>query len=291
MSRETETSTGAFGLGEFLSVDYQRREQAVRYGLYAFTGFMILFLWLPLFFVVFLSFGENPSTVVPFEGFTLDHYVETFNDDGLWLSFFTSLQVATVASSIATVLGVLAAFGIVRHDFRFKETFRSFAIMPIIIPGVILGVALLIFFKSVLNIRTGLPTLVVTHSVYGFPFVFLAVTARLYSFDESIEESARDLGADPIEAFRDVTLPVIAPAIGAGFLFAWIRSFEDFIRAFFVSGTTDVLTTEMYGMITYGFANKLNTTSTILIVLIAIALAVAMNLGNVTQYVARSDEK
>lgn len=291
MSRETRSSRSGVSIGGVLSIDYQRRTAIVRNGLYAFTALMLLFLWLPLFFVVFLSFGENPSTVLPFQGFTLSHYMETFADTGLWESFFTSVQVATTAAVIATVLGVLASFGMVRHDFPFKETFRSFAIMPIIIPGVILGVALLIFFRSILGVGTGLPTLILTHSVYGFPFVFLPVTARLYAFDESLEESARDLGADTIEAFRDVTLPIIAPAIGAGFLFAWIRSFEDFIRAFFVSGTTDVLTTEMFGMITYGFANKLNTTSTIIMILIAVALAVAMNFGNVTGYVARSEDE
>jgi len=290
MSRKTSTSIGV-SLGQVTSLDYEQRERLVRNGFYAFTGLMLLFLWLPLFFVVFLSFGENPVTVLPFEGFTFAHYSETFADTGLWTSFFTSVQVATVASSIATVMGVLASFGVVRHDFTFKETFRSFAIMPIIIPGVILGVALLIFFRSVLDIPTGIPTIILTHSVYGFPFVFLPVTARLISFDRSLEESARDLGADPIEAFRDITLPIIAPAIGAGFLFAWIRSFEDFVRAFFVSGTADVLTTEMFGMITYGFANKLNTTSTIIMVLIAITLALAMNFANVTQYVARSENE
>jgi len=290
MSRKTSTSIGV-SLGQVTSLDYEQQERLVRNGFYAFTGLMLLFLWLPLFFVVFLSFGENPVTLFPFEGFTFAHYSETFADTGLWMSFFTSVQVATVASSIATVMGVLASFGVVRHDFKFKETFRSFAIMPIIIPGVILGVALLIFFRSVLDIPTGIPTIILTHSVYGFPFVFLPVTARLTSFDRSLEESARDLGADPIEAFRDITLPIIAPAIGAGFLFAWIRSFEDFVRAFFVSGTADVLTTEMFGMITYGFANKLNTTSTIIMVLIAITLALAMNFANVTQYVARSENE
>jgi len=290
MSRKTSTSIGV-SLGQVTSLDYEQQERLVRNGFYAFTGLMLLFLWLPLFFVMFLSFGENPVTLFPFEGFTFAHYSETFADTGLWMSFFTSVQVATVASSIATVMGVLASFGVVRHDFTFKETFRSFAIMPIIIPGVILGVALLIFFRSVLDIPTGIPTIILTHSVYGFPFVFLPVTARLTSFDRSLEESARDLGADPIEAFRDITLPIIAPAIGAGFLFAWIRSFEDFVRAFFVSGTADVLTTEMFGMITYGFANKLNTTSTIIMVLIAITLALAMNFANVTQYVARSENE
>ena len=106
------------------------------------------------------------------------------------------------------------------------------------------------------------------------------------TFDESLEEAARDLGAGPLETFRDVTLPIVAPAVGAGFLFAWIRSFEDFIRAFFVKGTMDVLTTAMFSMIKYGAAPKMNAISSFIVFVIAVVLAVAMNLGNVTGYVA-----
>lgn len=283
MSRETRT--------RFLPIDtaswfgHARRERLLRVGLYGFAGAMLVFLWLPLVFVIVLSFGVNASTLLPFRGFTIEHYVITFADRQLVQAFFNSLQIATVSASIATVLGVLASFGLVRQDFRFKEVFRTFGILPLIIPGVILGLGLLIFFRSIIGMRTGFLAVVLTHSVYGFPFVMLPVTARLYSFDRSLEESARDLGADTIEAFRDVTFPIIAPAIGAGFLFAWIRSFEDFIRAFFVAGTTDVLTVSMYGMIKYGFANKMNAMSTFIIALIAIALALAMNIGNVTRVV------
>ena len=145
---------------------------------------------------------------------------------------------------------------------------------------------MLIFFRSLVGIGTGFLTVVLTHSVYGFPFVMLPVTARLYSFEESLEESARDLGADTVDAFVDVTLPIIAPAIGAGFLFAWIRSFEDFIRAFFVRGTADVLTTSMFSMIKYGTAPKMNAISSFIVFVIAAMLAVAMNVGNVSGYVS-----
>lgn len=272
-------------------IAHHRQDAILKYGLYGFSGLMLLFLWVPLFVMVFLSFAANPATVVPFEGFTLTHYAQTFADDALIASLFNSLQVATISASIATVLGVLASFGLVRYEFPFKETFRTFGILPLIIPGVILGLSMLIFFRSLVGIGTGFLTVVLTHSVYGFPFVMLPVTARLYSFDESLEESARDLGADTVDAFIDVTLPIIAPAIGAGFLFAWIRSFEDFIRAFFVRGTTRIVTTQMYGMIKYGLGNRMNAISTVIIVIIAVTLALAMNFGNVSQFVASEDEE
>ncbi|MFB6124540.1 MAG: ABC transporter permease [Halanaeroarchaeum sp.] len=252
--------------------------------------FLLIFLWIPLGVMMTLSVMVNSSTFLPFQGVTLAHYTATFADAGLMDSLFNSVQIATIAALVATVLGVLASFALARQDFPYKELYRTIGILPMVVPGVVLGIALLIYFRTLLGVTPGFWTIVLTHSIYGFPFVLLIVTSRLYTFDESLEEAARDLGADPITTFRDVTLPIMAPAIGAGFLFAWIRSFEDFIRAFFVRGTTDVLTTSMFSMIKYGTAPKMNAISTFIVLVIAVVLAVAMNVGNVTEYVAGTDE-
>ncbi|OYR56065.1 MULTISPECIES: ABC transporter permease [Halorubrum] len=292
MATNTENTTDVTTVERFF--DHRTRERWLRRGLYGIAGLLLVFLWIPLAVMVFLSVAQNASTLFPFEGFTLQHYAATFSDPGLMMALFNSAQVATVAACIATVLGVLASFALARREFPLKSAFRTFGILPMIVPGVVLGIALLIYFRTLLSaipvvgdlFVPGFLTLVLTHSVYGFPFVLLIVSARLYTFDEQLEEAARDLGASPLETFRDVTLPIIAPAVGAGFLFAWIRSFEDFIRAFFTKGTMDVLTTAMFSMIKYGAAPKMNAISAFIVLVIAILLAVAMNLGNVTQYVA-----
>ncbi|WP_435365438.1 ABC transporter permease [Haloarchaeobius sp. DYHT-AS-18] len=287
MATETRTDTGtetSSGL-----VGHELRERLLSGGFRILAGALLVFLWIPLGVMVILSFMENSSTFFPFRGVTLDHYAATFADESLMSSLFTSVQVATFSAVIATVLGVLASFGLARYDFPYKETYRTLGILPMVIPGVVLGIALLIYFQTLLGISPGFLTLVLTHSVYGFPFVLLIVTARMYTFDESLEEAARDLGADPLTVFRDVTFPVIAPAIGAGFLFAWIRSFEDFIRAHFVKGVMDVLTTTMFGMIKFGAAPKMNAISSFIVLVIGVVLAVAMNLGNVTEYVAGTE--
>ena len=255
---------------------------------------LLVFLWIPLGVMIFLSFARNASTLFPFEGWTLANYAATFADETLIAAVFNSVQIATTAATIATVVGVLMSFALARYEFSLKETFRTFGILPMVIPGVVLGIALLIYFRQLLSaipfvgaaFVPGFWTVVFTHSVYGIPFVVLIVTARLYTYDESLEEAARDLGADPITTFRDVTLPVVAPAIGAGFLFAWVRSFEDFIRVWFVKGTFDVLTTKMFGMIKHGAAPKMNAISSLIVFVIAVGLALAMNFGNVTGYVA-----
>ncbi|MFC4551811.1 MULTISPECIES: ABC transporter permease [Halorussus] len=296
MATETDTETGTEVESGSASVfDYERREQLLKYGLYVVAGALLVFLWIPLAVMMFLSFAVNASTIFPFKGFTSAHYAATFADGALLTAVWHSVQIATLAAAVATVLGVLASFALARYDFPLKETYRTFGILPMVIPGVVLGIALLIYFRTLLPqlfgivIVPGFWTVVLTHSVYGFPFVVLMVTARLYTFDESLEEAARDLGADPLTTFRDVTLPIVAPAIGAGFLFAWIRSFEDFIRVYFVKGTLNVLTTSMFSMIKYGTAPKMNAISSLIVFAIAVVLAVAMNVGNVTGMVAGTE--
>jgi ABC-type spermidine/putrescine transport system permease subunit II len=275
-------------------IDHRTVEWLLKWLLQFVAGMLLVFLWIPLAVMIFLSFAENASTLFPFEGWTLVHYQATFADGTLITSVLNSVQIATYAATIATVIGVLMSFALARYVFPLKQTFRTFGILPMVIPGVVLGIALLIYYRTLLSelpvigdaFVPGFWTVVITHSVYGIPFVVLIVTARMYTFDESLEEAARDLGADPITTFRDVTFPIIAPAIGAGFLFAWIRSFEDFIRVWFVKGTFDVLTTKMFGMIKHGAAPKMNAISSLIVFAIAIGLALAMNFGNVTGYVA-----
>lgn len=268
-------------------LDYRRVDTLLKGSLYVVAALLLLFLWVPLGIMIFLSFAENAITVFPFEGFTLDNYVLAVESDSMRRSLRGSLTIATLAASIATVLGVLASFALTRYRFKLREIFRTFGIIPMVIPGIILGVALRIYFQNLLGILPGFATVVLAHSLYGVPFVLLIVSARLYTFDEALEEAARDLGADPLTTFRDITFPIVAPAIGAGFLFAWIRSFEDYIRALFLTGPdTGVLTIWMFSRIKQLDAPELNAVSSLIVFFVAIALAVAMNVGNVTGYVA-----
>lgn len=127
----------------------------------------------------------------------------------------------------------------------------------------------------------GVPAIVVGLAHAQFPYMLLTLYAGIDAVDFTLVEAARDLGASPVEAFRDVTLPAVAPAVVAGFLFAWVRSFEEFVRAYFVSGTMDVLTTTMYAMLAYGTAPKLNVIATLVLFVLSIVVAVAVYMGDV----------
>lgn len=261
-------------------------DDTISYLLYGLTVVTLVFLWMPLTVMIFLSFAENASTVFPFRGFTFQHVVAALTDGAIVRSVLNSLFVATVAASIATVIGVLASFALARYDFPWKDAYRTALVTPMIIPGIVLGLGLLVFFNTIVGMDLSLFTIILTHSLYGLPFVVLMVSSRLYAFDTSVEEAARDLGADQWEVFWEITFPIVRPAIMAGAVFAFIRSFEDFIRAFMVQGTGNVLTVTMFSLIKYNSTAKMNAISTVIIFFIAIALAIGMNLGSVVEYAA-----
>jgi spermidine/putrescine transport system permease protein len=176
-------------------------------------------------------------------------------------------------------------FAITRHSFRGRSILRGLVIVPLLMPGIIMGISILILFR-VVGLPSGFLATVLTHSVYGLPFIVLPVIARLAVFDRKLEEGARDLGASNRSVLTDVTLPIISPAIAAGFIFAWLRSFEDFIRVFFVGGTMDALTKEMYGMVVYSQGTEaMDPMATIIVLVVSIALAVAINFRDILEYV------
>ena len=221
------------------------------------------FLWFPLLVMVLLSFGSNAYATFPMGEFTLKWYVNAFADTELLRSIFNTLVVATISAIIATVLGLMGAFALVRREFPGKEWFRVLGIVPMIIPGVVLGIALLTMFQTFSGSLLSLATVIVAHSIYTMPFALLTIASRLYSFDDSMEEAGRDLGASRMTVLRTITLPQLSAAIAAGGLLAFIRSFSEFIRAYFVSGYQEVFTIRIWAMLNHELTPKINAISTV----------------------------
>jgi spermidine/putrescine transport system permease protein len=274
---------GRPGLTETVSVD-RIVSGIASYGMWALTIGIVVFLWLPLSQIIVLSFTEN-SVLFPLGGITLQNYVSLFTNESLLAAARQSTVVATVSASVATLLGVPLGFAIARHSFRGRSILRGLVIVPLLMPGIIMGISLLILFR-VAGLPSGFFTTVLAHSVYGLPFIVLPVVARLAVFDRKLEEGARDLGADGRAVLQDVTLPIISPAIAAGFIFAWLRSFEDFIRVFFVGGTMDALTKEMYGMVVYSQGTEaMDPMATLIVLVVSVALAIAINFRDILEHV------
>ncbi|MDR2435440.1 MAG: ABC transporter permease [Treponema sp.] len=193
----------------------------------------IIFLFLPLLVLILYSF--NDSTSMHWNGFSLRWYERLLSSRELWRAFGNSLVVAVSSAATATVIGTIGAIGVNWYRFKLRGYVQTISFLPMILPEIIIGVSLSIFFAG-LGIPLGLLTIYIAHTTFNLPFVFLMVMARLDEFDFSIIEAAHDLGASEKQTLFKVTLPICMPGIMSGLLTAITLSLEDFVITFFVAG-------------------------------------------------------
>jgi spermidine/putrescine transport system permease protein len=193
----------------------------------------MVFLFLPLFILIIYSFNDSMS--MRWTGFSLRWYERLFSERGLWRSFWNSMIIAFSSAISATVIGTLGAIGINWYKFKLRGYVQTISFLPMILPEIIIGVSLAIFFAGA-GIPLGLFTIFVAHTTFNLPFVFLMVMARLDEFDFTIIEAAQDLGANEKQTLMKVTVPICMPGIISGFLTAVTLSLEDFVITFFVAG-------------------------------------------------------
>ena len=243
---------------------------------------VFFFLYAPLIALMAFSFNDSKRTTV-WRGFTFDHYKKLFNNDALILAFANSLTIAFITTLISVVLGALAAVMLWRFRFRFKGVIEGALAMPIVVPEICMGVAMLVFFSRIMPWPNDLPwpfslgAIIIAHVSFCFPFVTMVVRARLASFNKEQEEAARDLGASDWEAFRDVLLPHMKPALIAGALLSFTLSLDDFVITFFTSGPNTVtFPVKVYSMVRFSVTPEVNAASTMLIVVTVVLMALMM---------------
>ena len=230
------------------------------------------FLFLPIFVVIAYSFNAAKYTSA-WKGFTLKWYSQLFGNAALIDAVVNTLSVAALAASLATLLGVLAALCLKRTEFPGRQLLHASLYVLTVSPEMVMGISLLIFFISV-KLPLGFVSMLIAHTTLGLPFVALTVLARLAEFDEHLVEAARDLGATEAQAFRYVILPVIMPAVVAGWLLAFTLSMDDVLISFFVAGPTfEVLPLRIYSMVRLGVKPDINALSAIMFC-VTIALVV-----------------
>ena len=227
----------------------------------------LLFLFIPLFVIIFYSFNESKDTT--FTGFSFVWYEKLIMDSGdLWSSLWNSLIIALTSSATATVLGTLAAIGITWYKFFGKGYIQSISFLPMVLPEVIMGISLLIFFSGI-KMSLGLMTIYIAHTTFCMPFVYLMVSARIDEFDYSIIEASHDLGANEVQTLFRVILPAIMPGIISGFMMSVTMSLEDYVITFLVSGPgSTTLPLYVYSMIRFGVSPVINSLSFVLIIAI-----------------------
>ena len=224
----------------------------------------LLFLFVPLFVIIAYSFNSSKDT--SFTGFSMIWYKKLFFDSTpLWTSLFNSLFIALTASLVATILGTLAAIGVSWYKFTGKAYIQTISFLPMVLPEVIMGVSMLIFFSGI-KLPLGLFTIFAAHTTFCLPFVFLMVSARIDEFDYSIIEASHDLGANEVQTLFRVIIPAIMPGIMSGFMMSITMSLEDYVITSLVSGPgSTTLPLYVYSMIRFGVSPVINSLSCIMI--------------------------
>ena len=225
----------------------------------------LLFLFVPLFFIIIYSFNEGKSA--EFTKPSLIWYKKLiFDSSDLWQALLNSVIIALTSGIVSTILGTLASIGVNWYKFTGKKFIQSITYLPMILPEVIVGISMLIFFSGI-KIPLGLFTIFAAHTTFCLPFVFLMVNARLDEFDYSIIEAAHDLGATEVSTMIKVIIPAIMPGILSGFMMAVTMSLEDFVITFFVAGPgSTTLPLYVYSMIRFGVSPVINSLSVVMII-------------------------
>jgi spermidine/putrescine transport system permease protein len=228
---------------------------------------LLAFLVLPLVLVVLFSFNSAALTSFPLTGLTLDWYRKLMANGSFWPALANSLTVGAAVAVVSVATGLLAALGLAKLNAPRAQSLIDVLSAPMMLPALIIGIALLSFFVRVLSIPLGLPTVILGQLVVIEPFVIAILHARLSSFDWSLVESARDLGASPFGAFATITLPLIqSTLLGAG-LIALSLSLDDFVITFFTIGSGNTLPTLVWGMVRTALDPTINAIATLLLML------------------------
>ncbi|MEG1426591.1 MAG: ABC transporter permease [Oscillospiraceae bacterium] len=222
-----------------------------------YLGFILLLMYIPIVLVIIYSFNESKITSV-WNGFSLKWYQELFADESYFEALRNSVILATVSSVAAAIIGTLGAYGMTKVQLKTKGAVEYLSMLPIMIPEIILGMVFMVFF-ALIGIPFGMVSLIIAHTAFSIPYVFMQVKARLVGLDKSLEEAALDLGAGKARVFFDIVLPLIMPAIASGMLLAFAMSLDDVIISVFVTGVnTNTLPIKIYSQLRTGVTPKVN---------------------------------
>jgi spermidine/putrescine transport system permease protein len=255
-----------------------RRRDGVTRLLRAHTGLVYVFLYAPIALVVLFSFNSG-NFAADLEGLSLRWYSETWRDRFVLEALRNSIVIGLSSATIATLFGVMAALALQRVRGKLRRLYDALINVAIIIPGIVIGLATLVFFVAVFDwvnpwlayligagaprLNLGLPTIIAAHSLFTMSIVIVIVRARIAGMDRSLVEASGDLYATPWRTFWQVTMPQLRPAIMAGFLLAFTFSFDDFIVAFFVAGPNTTLPIYVFSSIRRGVTPKINAIATV----------------------------
>jgi spermidine/putrescine transport system permease protein len=255
-----------------------RRGRVARAGLGVYAVAIYVFLFAPIALLVLFSFNANRYGTFPITGWTLKWYRSAIDNYQIHDALRTTLKVAGEVTLVSVVVGTAAAFPLVRSRLRFRDGIRIGFVLPIMIPGLLIGVSLLVLFTGPLHAQLSPQTAVIGQSVYTTPFVILLVSARLQTLDRALERAAADLGANTLQRLLRIVFPLILPAILAGALLAFTLSIDEFVITYFLIGTQITLPIYIYTQIKFGITPEVNALASMLLAASLLVLALAFAL-------------
>lgn len=249
------------------------------------------FLYLPMIILIIYSFNSSRLVTV-WAGFSTQWYVSLLQNQSFLDAAWVTIKVAIASSTIATVLGTMAAYVLVRGGrFMGRTLFSGMIYAPLVMPEVITGLSLLLLFIGI-GLDRGIFTIILAHTTFSMCFVSVVVSSRLVSFDKSLEEAALDLGCSPFDAFRLVTLPIIAPAVISGWLLAFTLSLDDLVIASFTAGpSATTLPIRIFSAVRMGVSPEINALSTIMIAIVTMGVITASIITKRTSIAQKRDEQ
>ena len=247
-----------------------------------FMGIVLVVMYLPIVLLVIYSFNESKISSV-WGGFSVKWYQQLFRDKEMFKALWNSIVLGVSSSVCAAVIGTLGAFGMTKIKCKANGVMEYISTLPIMIPEIILAMVFLAFF-SLLGLPFGMTTLILGHTAFCIPYCFMLVKARLVGMDASLAEAARDLGASEWQVFRDITLPLIAPAIASGMVLSFAMSFDDVIISLFVTGVNvNTLPIRVYTQIKTGVTPEINALCSLMLLATLILVALSTWLGKEKQ--------
>lgn len=242
-----------------------------------YCGLVYVFLYLPLAVMVIYSFNASRFSMA-WKGVTLEWYSKLFGNVGLMQAAWHSLLIAAVSATISSILGTLVAMALHRWRFPSRKVIHTSLFVMMMSPDIVIGISLLVLFMAV-SLPLGFWTLLMAHVTLCVPFVAITVHGRLLGFDRHVVEAARDLGAGEYEVFRHVVLPMVFPAVLAGWFMSFTLSIDDVIISFFTTGPTfEVLPLRIYSMVRLGLKPEVNALCAIMILITAVAVFLSQRL-------------
>lgn len=255
-----------------------------------FMILVLVFIYLPLVLVVVYSFNESKLSSV-WSGLSLKWYVTLFRDRAMFEALRNSIVLALSSGAAAAIIGTLGAIGFSKIETRSKGFIEYLSTLPIMIPEIILGMVFMAFF-SLLGLPFGITTLILAHTAFCIPYIYMLVKARLVGLDKSLPEAARDLGASEFRVFFDITLPQILPAVASGMLLSFAMSFDDVIISLFVTGVNvNTLPIKIYTQMKTGVTPEINALCTLLLGATIVLVILSTIIGNLGKHSTKEKMK